>query len=189
MAKLSNKVNIQKLILSEISTKKAISFDDLVDKISDQIPEKQRGKTKPSYSIKRSVNTMEKKGYINIIPSAHSDFIKITNAGKHQLTQLYLSSEDHIVPTTWDGKWRIVILDVPENDKQTRNALRYILKKANFLCLKNSVWISPYSFEQFLYNMKENLGLQNEIIIMVTDYLDPRTQEFVKNKFLEEIAK
>lgn len=189
MSNKSSKLNLQEMILREIFSRKAIKKEDLIEQISHSVPKKEQGKTKLSYSIARTLKTMEKRGYISVFEGAQSEFIKITKAGRHQLSQFYLSSDDHIVPTTWDGKWRVVILDVPETDKQTRNALRYILKKANFLCLKNSVWISPYSFEQFLFNMKENLNLHDEMIILVTDYLDPRTQDAVKERFLEEVNK
>jgi len=187
MKKQISKVSIQKIILEEIVDKKACNVNNLIEIVLKQIPGKKSRKTKPDYVIRRTIKTLEKNGFVEVFPTAQSFFVKITNKGKHKLTQFYLSSEEHVVPTTWDGRWRIVILDVPEKDKQTRNALRYILKKANFLCLKNSVWISPYSFEQFLYNMKENLGLTDEMIILVTDYLDPRTQDVVKERFLKEI--
>lgn len=182
-----SKVDIQKIILEIVSTKKAINIEDLISEVESYMPKVKARKTKPSYTINRTIKTLEKNGCLTIFPTEQSSFVQITNMGRHKLAQYYLSGTEHIVPTEWDGKWRIVILDVPEADKQTRNALRYILKKANFLCLKNSVWISPYAFEQFLYNMKENLGLQEEMMIMVTDYIDPTTAQLIKEKFLKEI--
>ena len=87
------------------------------------------------------------------------------------------------MPLGWDGKWRIVILDIPESDKEKRNALRYILKKAGFALLKNSVYISPHPFEHMLENMKEDLELTNEISIIVTDYLDESSEEEFRKAF------
>lgn len=48
----------------------------------------------------------------------------------------------------WDGKWRIVIFDLPEQKRGLRNELRKQLRNAHFGCLQASVWISPDPLDQ-----------------------------------------
>jgi phenylacetic acid degradation operon negative regulatory protein len=43
----------------------------------------------------------------------------------------------------WDGRWRLVLFDVPENCRQTRDKLRIQLHHRGFGYLQNSVWITP----------------------------------------------
>jgi phenylacetic acid degradation operon negative regulatory protein len=43
----------------------------------------------------------------------------------------------------WDGKWRIVLFDVPQNRATERARLRRTLAARGFGYLQNSVWISP----------------------------------------------
>lgn len=43
----------------------------------------------------------------------------------------------------WDGKWRIVVFDIPENERTKRQRLRLWLHTARFGLLQRSVWISP----------------------------------------------
>lgn len=43
----------------------------------------------------------------------------------------------------WDGKWRMVVFDLPETKRTLRNELRRELRAARFGCLQGSVWISP----------------------------------------------
>jgi len=43
----------------------------------------------------------------------------------------------------WDGKWRLVMFDVPERRSATRTRLRRALRERWFGCLQKSVWISP----------------------------------------------
>lgn len=45
---------------------------------------------------------------------------------------------------TWDGLWRIVAFDIPENKKKVRNAFSLKLKNIGMLPLQDSVFISPY---------------------------------------------
>jgi len=44
----------------------------------------------------------------------------------------------------WDGKWRIVVFDIPEKKKGVRNALRRKLKELGFYELQKSVFVFPY---------------------------------------------
>src|SRR3989344_3005352 len=44
----------------------------------------------------------------------------------------------------WDKKWRIVLFDIPEPKKKTRDALRRKLKKLGFLEFQKSVFIFPF---------------------------------------------
>ena len=43
----------------------------------------------------------------------------------------------------WDGKWRLVLFDVPESRSVERNKIRRYLQQRGFGYLQNSVWISP----------------------------------------------
>jgi DNA-binding transcriptional regulator PaaX len=88
---------------------------------------------------------------------------------------LKLESDTSLLPN-WDGQWRIVLLDLPESRKSERESLRYLLKKAGFVCLKNSAWVSPFPFEHLFMNIKKDLGLTTELMIFVTNNLDPETE-------------
>jgi len=43
----------------------------------------------------------------------------------------------------WDGRWRLVIFDVPESMNRKRVQLRRILRHRRFGYLQNSVWLTP----------------------------------------------
>lgn len=43
----------------------------------------------------------------------------------------------------WDGRWRLVVFDVPNEHTRLRNQFRDQLRKAGYGWLQNSVWISP----------------------------------------------
>jgi CRISPR-associated endonuclease Cas2 len=48
----------------------------------------------------------------------------------------------------WDGRWRLVIFDVPTGQNAQRERLRRYLRSRGFGYLQNSVWITPDSLEQ-----------------------------------------
>jgi phenylacetic acid degradation operon negative regulatory protein len=43
----------------------------------------------------------------------------------------------------WDGRWRLILFDVPEVRSSARNKLRRYLQSRSFGYLQNSVWITP----------------------------------------------
>ena len=161
----TKKPNIQKDILKLLAERPAISIDSL----------KNKKDTKASYAIARSVKNLVESGLAEIHNSENQKFLKITKKGRNKFNCIKLEGEDALVSTAWDGFWRIIILDIPEERKNEREALRYLLKKANFVCIKNTVWISPFPYENLFTNIKKDLGLSTELMIIVTDKLDPET--------------
>lgn len=55
----------------------------------------------------------------------------------------------------WDGKWRMVIFDVPESDRSLRAKMRRRLMLEGFGCLQKSVWISPSPFGAMIEELKD----------------------------------
>ncbi len=48
----------------------------------------------------------------------------------------------------WDGRWRLVIFDIPSGQDAEREWLRRYLRGKDFGCLQNSVWITPDRMEE-----------------------------------------
>jgi DNA-binding transcriptional regulator PaaX len=135
------------------------------------------------YAISRSLKNLVKAGYADIIDSDNQSYAKLTKKGKTKLNLMSLEGTDALVPNAWDGFWRIILLDLPENRKSERESLRYLLKKAGFVCLKNSAWISPYPFEHLFINIKKDLGLTTEMMIIVTQFIDDETKKVLFEAF------
>ena len=173
-SKDGKKPNIQKAILKILAEKPAVSFNSIKYK-----------NPKKNYALARSVKNLVDSGFIEIHQSENQKYLKITQKGKNKLNCIKLEGSETLVSNTWDGFWRIIILDIPEQRKSEREALRYLLKKANFTCVKNTVWISPLPYENLFTNIKKDLELGTEMMIIVTDKLDTETN----STFLEAIKK
>ena len=175
------KIKIQHHILTFLIRKKAAYFEDIVSYVHEHVHGVER--VALSYRIKRTLKKLASDGDIVLQMMNDRTFAFITPQGRHKERSLRLSSDTRMMSMAWDGKWRIIMLDVPESDKEKRNALRYLLKKADFVCLKNSVWISPYPYEHMFEEMKNDLKLTNEIMIVVTDSLDAETERAFRECF------
>ena len=163
------KRDFSKKIIKILSEKPAVSVGELEERI---VLDKDG-----QYALNRSIKSLKDAGLIDSINSGQNQYAKLTKEGKKKANSLKLECENAIISNTWDGNWRIILLDIPEERKNEREALRYLLKKAGFACLKNSVWISMYPFEHLFTNIKKDLNLSTELIIIVTDKIDEETEK------------
>ncbi len=155
-----------------LAENKALSVPDIASKMT---PEGSKIAQKARYAINRSLKGLVDSGLIESHFSGQNDYARLTPAGRKKATSLKLESDTDLLPN-WDGKWRIVLLDLPESRKSERESLRYLLKKAGFVCLKNSAWVSPFPLEHLFINIKKDLRLTTEIMILVTNTVDPETE-------------
>lgn len=177
---MSTKKDYSKKILKILGEKPAISTIELNKKIHlspNPLLIKERGEgVRSNYSLNRSLKNLIESDCVKILHSDNQNYLKLTPKGKSKLNNLKLEGSDALV-SFWDGYWRIIILDIPEERKSEREALRYLLKKADFTCVKNTVWISPFPYENLFQNIKKDLGLTNELMIIVTNKLDEETHQ------------
>ena len=171
----NEKQNYKEKILNLLSKRTAISLSEIGEFVKDGPSQK--------YAITRSLKGLTDAGLIEQIASAHSEYARLTKEGKKKMHSLKLDSDTTLVNTSWDGFWRIILLDLPEERKSERESLRYLLKKAGFVCLKNSAWISPFPFEHLFTNIKKDLGLTSEMMIIVTQFIDEETKKVLFETF------
>lgn len=131
----------------------------------------------PQNALKRSLKGLAESGLVESHNSGQNSYMKLTKAGRKKLHSISLEQDTTNITPAWDGKWRIALLDLPESRKDEREALRYLLKKAGFVCLKNSVWISPFPYEYLFANIKKDFGLTTELMVFVTDNIDTETRK------------
>jgi phenylacetic acid degradation operon negative regulatory protein len=102
-------------------------------------------------SFNRSIRRLSKEKLIEerILPDG-SFRLELTKKGKQQAKVLDLlgSSIKFQKPKHWDKKWRIVLFDIPEDDRIFRDILREHLRSLEFFKLQQSVFVSPHPFEK-----------------------------------------
>ncbi len=72
----------------------------------------------------------------------------------------------------WDGKWRLMIFDIPEKARHQRRLLRYLLRKNQFVKLQESVFISPYALNVEAIAYLKETGLNVYIRLLRVDQMD-----------------
>lgn len=96
--------------------------------------------------------------------------LRLTPAGEKSLRNLILES---LAPKgTWDGKWRVIIFDIPERRKVLREQMRGKLQAVGFAQLQRSVWIYPYDCEDLIILLKADLHIGKDLLYLIVDSLE-----------------
>lgn len=130
------------------------------------------GKNTSEYSKKRERERLLKSLLKNDLVSIEGDRVKITEKGGLSLDFQRLNEIDTKRKGAWDGKWRLVVFDVPEEKRIAREYFRSFLKRVGFHLLQKSVFICPYVCEKEVREAAEILGIWDYISLMRVDRID-----------------
>lgn len=124
-------------------------------------------------SLRRALNSLESTGMI-ARKNANDDTMTLTltrrgqsYAKQHTLSNLKLPRE-----SKWDGKWRIIIYDIPEYARDFRIALCATLRTLGCYELQRSVMVYPYDCEQQIKRVAAEYEMQDHIRFIVAERVD-----------------
>lgn len=92
--------------------------------------------------LQNKFQELKKQGLIMIGEQNGQVKISLTKEGKKRVLSYQVDTMQLKKPAHWDGKWRVVIFDIPEKMKHNRNAFREKLVELEFERIQDSVWIS-----------------------------------------------
>lgn len=117
-------------------------------------------------SLAQALKRLREKGFIERTNEKDTNkiILKLTEIGREFL--LLSKPEDEI---DWDGKWRIVIFDIPENKRLVRDVLRSRLKLWGFKPWQKSVWASKKNITSKLRNLIKELNIQEWVLVIESD--------------------
>lgn len=96
------------------------------------------------YGLPRAVRLLEKKRLITLVRSEDGVYlVRPTERGKERAALTQLLDTRLITKKKWDGRWRLVVFDVPEEKRKMRNLLRQCLRNWDFYKLQASVFVTP----------------------------------------------
>lgn len=85
---------------------------------------------------------LKRKGYIKIKNLEQKQAALITHKGADKILKVKIRTKEG--KKRADGKWQMIIFDIPENKKRLRELLRDALHFLKYQKLQQSVWVCPY---------------------------------------------
>lgn len=69
----------------------------------------------------------------------------------------------------WDGKWRLVVWDIPEKRRLARDLLRFKLKQLGFTQWQKSIWASKVNSTDLLRKFIKQVGIDDWVMVIESD--------------------
>ncbi len=129
---------------------------------------KQYKRRKAKQNFDQLIYYLKKRGYIKIKNLKQNKGIVLTKKGTEKVLRAKFKTNKE---KRSDGKWQMIIFDIPEEKRYLRDLLREKLRFLKYKMLQQSIWICPY-----------NVSEETELILGKYS-LDP----YVKLFLIEEI--
>lgn len=111
-----------------------------------------------------TVSQLLRTGHIRKVTTSTKEVIlELTDVGQKRIRRFSLLQ---LSRRKWDGSFMIVVFDIEEKHKKTRDRLRDKLCELGFGMLQESVWISPHHFEEDLQEFLRESGLKDEVFVL-----------------------
>ncbi len=108
-------------------------------------------------SLSQALRRLRLDGYIERDVKEGQVIFKLTQLGKDSLG---------IDDQEWDGLYRIVIFDIPENKRVIRDLFRRRLKDWEFNNWQRSVWVSKKNITEKLRKLIKDLGIEQWVAVV-----------------------
>jgi len=123
--------------------------------------------------ISSAITNIKRQKLIKILKDDNNKVsVLLSNKGKERIVEYSMDDLEIKKPAKWDGKWRILIFDIPTKPKiynLAREALRGKIKDLGLRQIQKSVWAFPYECEDELLFVAEAFEVQKYIEIFTVE--------------------
>lgn len=145
-----------------------VTFDEFIALLGTEPPTPQWQR-----NAKERIGRLIKSGFVN-----HNQKTKkyaVTTEGIAKLEEMELKQLRMPSGYKWDGRWRIVIFDIPEESREARYHIRKLLKDLGFMKLQLSVWINPLPCLEQFRKISEAYGISYHLhLIESVNFAPPK---------------
>jgi len=170
--KRKKKKDIQNAVLAAVAVTGLLAFAAVAPnalKLLDYVPNE---KYNLKYRAKSATGRLVAKKYVVWIEKDDKKYLRLTQAGRKAFTFEQAKVTLKNQKKKWDGRWRMVVFDVPERRRCVRNRLRAVMLDIGFVRLQDSVWVFPYDCEDFVALLKADLKIGKDVLYAIVDTIE-----------------
>ena len=126
-----------------------------------------------NYRMKTVAGRLVERGLVKFTNRDGKKYMEITPAGTREL---FRTQEENVLHERarkrWDKRWRMVVFDIPEKYRATRDKLRLTLRSLGFVQLQASVWVYPYDCEDLIVLLKADFRIGKDLLYIIADTVE-----------------
>lgn len=128
----------------------------------------------------RIIKRLEKQQMLTIRELGGKTSIEITQKGKRRILE-YDFEDMKISSKRRDGKWRLIVFDIPEGKKRSRDAFRKKLMQMGCVRLQDSVFVSAFPCKKEVDFLAHYLEISDFVTLAVIGRIE-RGEELIFKK-------
>jgi len=129
-------------------------------------------KRDPRRRLRESALRLKRKGLVEFKNENGKKRLRLTVRGEKIMGSIWNETYQLQKPRRWDGKWRLVIFDIPEKRRPMRDKIRHLVSRLGFLRLQDSVWVYPYDCEELVTLIKIDLHVGRSVLYVIADAVE-----------------
>jgi len=122
--------------------------------------------------LQRTLKRLKRQKQVKLTEKDGQMILSLTQNGKKKILKYSLQTLNIEKPKKWDGKWRLVLYDIPKKEKTISDIIRNTLKLWEFYQIQASVYIYPYPCANQIEFMREYYGLGDKVQYMVVEKIE-----------------
>ncbi len=124
-------------------------------------------KEKSAKALRKIIYYLKTNNYIKVKSLEGNKGIMLTSGGiaKALRTSMVIEAKQK----RKDGKWIMIIFDVPQKYQKSRNILKSILLNSGYKLLQQSVWVNPYDVYEKTVALLQHHDLERYVKIFIIE--------------------
>ena len=121
--------------------------------------------------INERIKYLKRHGLIEHFVEGKEKFLELTPKGLAKIKKANINVIAINRPAIWDRKWRVVIFDIPEKHKTSRDVLRAKLIELGFEKIQESVYVHPFECTEEITQISQMISETKSILIMISEII------------------
>lgn len=170
--KRKKRQNIQNAVLATIAIAGLLAWAVVAPNTLQLLRFLPKDKFNFNYRVRTAAGRIVAKGLAKWVDKDGKKFLRLTSAGHKALALEQAKVALKNQKKKWDGRWRMVVFDIPERRRTVRFRLRRIMSEIGFVRLQDSVWVYPYDCEDFVALLKAELKVGKDVLYAIADTIE-----------------
>lgn len=112
---------------------------------------------------------LKKNNYIKVRGLQGSQAIMLTKRGRDKAAKVFLKLDHGKAKKRSDGKWIMIIFDIPQRHNKARGLLRSVLVNLGYKMFQHSVWVTPYDVSEKTEELLQHYSLDDYVHIFLIE--------------------
>lgn len=135
------------------------------------------------------ISRLKRNGLIRCFVERKKEYLEITDKGIKNIKKAFLEMIEIDHSKKWDGKWRIIIFDIPEKERGARDGIRSKLYSLGFKQIQKSVFVYPFECSKEIFYICNYYRARKYIKYMIANIIEGEDEiidHFLELKLIDE---